>query len=179
MTFCVNCGTQLDDGSRFCAHCGAKIGKDGEAAARETPVQAVNSVPSVQPTAQSYTFDAGTTKQNKNAWQYFCDVWKKYAVFRGRARRAEYWWFHLFNVIIAFDLGFIDGYMGLYVFEGVGILFFLYFLASFIPGWSVMVRRFHDVNNRAWFVLVPLCLFVVFCAGTRGANRFGPDPKQQ
>jgi hypothetical protein len=32
MAFCVNCGTQLDDGSMFCAHCGAKIGENGEAA---------------------------------------------------------------------------------------------------------------------------------------------------
>jgi uncharacterized membrane protein YhaH (DUF805 family) len=38
--------------------------------------------------------------------QYFLDVLKnKYALFNGRARRAEYWYFTLFNVIISFVLG--------------------------------------------------------------------------
>ena len=32
---------------------------------------------------------------------YYLDVLKKYAVFKGRAQRAEYWFFALFNFVIA------------------------------------------------------------------------------
>lgn len=39
---------------------------------------------------------------------YYIDVLKKYAVFNGRARRAEYWFFALFNIIIAIGLGILD-----------------------------------------------------------------------
>ncbi len=37
------------------------------------------------------------------------DVLKKYAVFTGRARRKEYGMCFLFNVIISFVIGFVDG----------------------------------------------------------------------
>ncbi len=33
--------------------------------------------------------------------RWYLDVLKKYAVFRGRARRKEYWMFFLFNIIIS------------------------------------------------------------------------------
>ena len=39
---------------------------------------------------------------------WYLQVLKQYAVFSGRARRKEYWMFFLFNLIIAFVLGFID-----------------------------------------------------------------------
>lgn len=55
----------------------------------------------------------------------------------------------------------------------------------FIPGLAVQVRRFHDQDKSGWFILlgfIPyiggLILFVFMCLeGTRGPNRFGPDPK--
>jgi uncharacterized membrane protein YhaH (DUF805 family) len=31
---------------------------------------------------------------------YYLEVLKKYAMFSGRARRAEYWYFVLFNLIV-------------------------------------------------------------------------------
>jgi uncharacterized membrane protein YhaH (DUF805 family) len=175
----------------FCIHCGTRVGEITEAAAREMPVQTVNpyAVPPVQPAQQQinvnipppqYTSASGSTEQNKNAWQYFCDVWKKYAVFKGRARRAEFWWFVVFSAIISIILGLIDGYMGLYILPDVGLLSTIYPLVAFLPSWGVMVRRFHDVDKRAWFCLVPIYGWIVLpcTAGTEGPNRFGPDPKQ-
>jgi uncharacterized membrane protein YhaH (DUF805 family) len=40
---------------------------------------------------------------------WYVDVLKKYAVFDGRARRMEYWMYALFNFIISFGLGFVEG----------------------------------------------------------------------
>ena len=43
---------------------------------------------------------------------WYLDVLKKYAVFEGRARRKEYWFFILFNVLISMALAFIDRLTG-------------------------------------------------------------------
>lgn len=43
---------------------------------------------------------------------WYLEVLKKYAVFSGRARRKEYWMFFLFNTIIGFVLGLIEGIAG-------------------------------------------------------------------
>ena len=67
----------------------------------------------------------------------------------------------------------------------VGMILLLYALAVFIPSLAVMVRRFHDQDKSGWFVLlgfIPfvggIVLLVFMCLeGTRGDNRFGPDPK--
>ncbi len=67
----------------------------------------------------------------------------------------------------------------------VGMILGIYSLAVFIPSLAVMVRRFHDQDKSGWFVLlafIPLIggiiLLVFMCLeGTRGDNRFGPDPK--
>jgi uncharacterized membrane protein YhaH (DUF805 family) len=49
----------------------------------------------------------------------------------------------------------------------------------------VQVRRFHDQDKSGWFVLLSLIPFLgaiivlvfMFLEGTKGPNRFGPDPK--
>ena len=54
-----------------------------------------------------------------------------------------------------------------------------------IPSVTVAARRLHDSDRSAWWLLlllIPLLgWFVLFIFmvmdGTRGANRFGPDPK--
>ena len=44
---------------------------------------------------------------------WYLMVLKKYAVFRGRARRKEYWMFVLFNFIFALALGIIEAIAGI------------------------------------------------------------------
>jgi uncharacterized membrane protein YhaH (DUF805 family) len=66
-----------------------------------------------------------------------------------------------------------------------GILLMLYALATFIPNLAVTVRRMHDQNKSGWWILIALVPFIggiwllilYFIEGTRGPNRFGPDPK--
>lgn len=74
---------------------------------------------------------------------------------------------------------------------GIG-LYALYALAAFIPSIAVTVRRLHDRDLSGWWYLgavaaslIPLVGFLASVAlfvllllpGTRGPNRFGPDPK--
>jgi uncharacterized membrane protein YhaH (DUF805 family) len=107
-------------------------------------------------------------------------VFERYAVFEGRAGRAEYWWFFLANLIISFVLQALAGAS-----DALLILAVVYSLAVLIPGLAVAVRRLHDTNKSGWWILISLVPFVgvivliVFLAtdGDQGANQYGnPDP---
>jgi uncharacterized membrane protein YhaH (DUF805 family) len=117
---------------------------------------------------------------------WYLEVLKKYAVFEGRARRKEYWYYFLFNILIAFVLGFIDNATGLVSSEfNIGLLGTLYTLAVLIPGIAVSIRRLHDTDRSGWWLLLALIpiiggiillVFMVFDS-TPGDNRFGSNPK--
>ena len=105
---------------------------------------------------------------------WYLEVLKKYAVFEGRARRSEYWYFVLFNFIFSFVLGFIDGIMG----SELGMFGLIYSLAVLVPSIAVAVRRMHDVGKSGWFILIPIYnLILALTEGDVGSNKYGPDPK--
>ncbi|HEV7252009.1 MAG TPA: DUF805 domain-containing protein [Mesorhizobium sp.] len=100
----------------------------------------------------------------------------------GRASRSEFWQFNvvLFALIsaIVFLLGAGPGAS-----VWPNLLLAIVVLVHIGPWFNVMGRRLHDINWSAWWALlafVPyvfLLLFVSACfPGTRGPNRFGPDP---
>jgi len=128
---------------------------------------------------------------------------KNYVNFQGRSRRAEYWWPALMNLVIGWTLsglaiitgGGFAAYAS-YNLNVIGWLFYgisiLWGLATFLPNLSVTIRRLHDRNMSGWFVLlfivliiipiinlIAIIVFIVFMAqeGTKGPNKFGPDPK--
>jgi len=95
---------------------------------------------------------------------------RKYATFSGRASRAEYWWIALTNIVVygalgalGFALGAATGepgptggvYLGAGAAVGFGLLG-LWFLATFIPGLAVTVRRLHDAGFSGWTILLNL-----------------------
>jgi uncharacterized membrane protein YhaH (DUF805 family) len=120
---------------------------------------------------------------------------KRYFDFKGRSRRKEYWMFLLFVMIGLFVMMYLDTALGLggttetYSEYGDGsaavgasmtggTLTLIYYLAIIIPSIAVAVRRAHDQNKSGWWILVPIYGFILmFLDGTRGTNRFGPDPK--
>jgi uncharacterized membrane protein YhaH (DUF805 family) len=112
----------------------------------------------------------------------------KFATFRGRASRSEYWWFYFFCLICMVGAYVVDLLVGTTVaddkgeFAG-GLFFWLVFLVLVVPQISAVVRRLHDVDRSGWWywiALVPLVgiiLIVWTCMrGTAGENRFGGDP---
>ena len=121
--------------------------------------------------------------------------YRRYADFEGRSRRKEYWMFALFTLIVYVLFGGLMMAGGFAMAAGgeapgplfwLGVVFLVIFaLGSFIPALAVVVRRFHDQDKSGWMVLLqlipyvgPIVVFVFMCLeGTRGANRFGPDPK--
>jgi len=117
---------------------------------------------------------------------WYLEVLKKYAVFSGRARRKEYWFFALFNFLAALVLGFIEMSAGLtYGQYGYGPLSIIYACAVLIPSLAVSVRRLHDIGRSGWWLLiglVPLIGAIVlivfaFLDSQPGDNEYGPNPK--
>lgn len=116
---------------------------------------------------------------------WYLTVWKKYAQFSGRARRSEYWYFTLFNIIASILLVIVDGILGSFSAEaGMGILGGLYALAALIPSLAVAVRRLHDTGRSGWWLLIALIplvgiVLLVFMVldSSPGQNQFGPNPK--
>jgi uncharacterized membrane protein YhaH (DUF805 family) len=65
----------------------------------------------------------------------------KYANFRGRARRSEYWYFVLFCAIIRV--------VGIFL----GPLSAIVALALLLPQFAAVVRRLHDTGRSGWWLL--------------------------
>jgi uncharacterized membrane protein YhaH (DUF805 family) len=102
---------------------------------------------------------------------YYLNVWKKFAVFSGRASRSEYWYFILFNIIISIILAQVSQ-----LFE-ISFIAPIYQLLIFLPTLAVSVRRMHDVGKSGWYILIPIYSFVLAVqAGQKGTNSFGEDP---
>jgi len=98
---------------------------------------------------------------------YYTEAIKKYAVFNGRASRAEYWYFVLFNFIISFALILIEG-------SQEGTLYGIYSLFIILPGLAVGVRRMHDINKSGWFLVIPLYnLLLLTQKGDENVNKYG------
>ncbi|MFG1605140.1 DUF805 domain-containing protein [Actinoplanes sp. NPDC049265] len=117
---------------------------------------------------------------------YWLGCFRKYATFSGRARRAEYWWYTLFNLIIyavLVGIGFLmgDSDTGTTVF---GFMVMAYILVVFLPTLAVTCRRLHDAGlSGGWQLLgfVPIGGLVVFIMtildSNPGPNQYGPDPR--
>ncbi len=124
-----------------------------------------------------------------NMFNWFMVAMKQYAVFSGRARRREYWYFVFTMLLIGLMLGIALGVVAVLVqLEPAmlaNIFSILFFLGLLIPSIAVFVRRLHDTNRSAWWILIGIVpiiggivLFVfVVLDGTPGENRYGPDPK--
>ena len=101
---------------------------------------------------------------------------KKYFVFKGRASRSEYWWFQLIVTPSYFISTLFNNEIS-YLFLGITLF-------TFIPAISAGVRRLHDTNRSGFFLLISfipfiggiVLLFLLIPEGTKGKNKFGPDP---
>ena len=106
-------------------------------------------------------------------------VFGNYATFSGRARRSEYWFFYLFNLIAVFVFMIVASIIGAIFGGGKGaagglavgyVLYILYGLAAFIPSLAVAVRRLHDTNRSGWN---PTMVSVAVCWWYRRACVYG------
>ena len=144
--------------------------------------------------------------------------YRNYVNPEGRAQRSAYWWVLLYQLII-YAVLFIVLFMadgGPQIFEIINLMLegnddpelaenlqlgasgifallmmVLFGLVNFIPGIMLQIRRFHDLGQTGWLVLVffvlgalkPLGILADIAhiiwftrQGTQGPNTYGPDP---
>ena len=131
--------------------------------------------------------------------KWFIKCFRHFLDFKGRARRREFWFFLLFEVIllcVAFILDFaffldfselleydgltaadLEAWLNSHSILGSNWFDFLIFtgiveLVCFIPGLSVAVRRLHDIGKSGWWMAllyVLTILMVVLNGGFLGA----------
>ena len=83
----------------------------------------------------------------------------KYLVFKGRATRAEFWWWAAFWIAGLIITGIIDQISGL-----TSVLNVIFWAATLIPSISVGSRRLHDINKTGYWQLlwiVPIVATVI------------------
>jgi uncharacterized membrane protein YhaH (DUF805 family) len=123
---------------------------------------------------------------------YFIKVLKNYAVFSGRARRMEYWYFQLFCVLFSILFYVLDAVLNTPKFGSISYfdvpfqpISTIYWLALLIPCISVGARRLHDIGCSGWwqllmFVPVVGSIILVFAFLIRpsqdGENQYGRNP---
>jgi uncharacterized membrane protein YhaH (DUF805 family) len=111
----------------------------------------------------------------------------KYATFRGRAHRPEYWWWMLFVMLYGIGVWIVAAILWAILGAGIAIIVaLLAFVATIVPSIAVAVRRLHDVDREGgWFLIqfVPIIgpywfLYFMVQPGTvrdpsPGPNRYG------
>ncbi len=112
-------------------------------------------------------------------WKYL------FTSFEGRINRSKFW--AGVGVLIAVSIlaNIVDGILGTMSASGVGVVSSIVGLIAIYPAVALYAKRWHDRDKSGWWtliVLVPLIGWVwwlVECGileGTKGPNRYGPDP---
>lgn len=101
--------------------------------------------------------------------QSIATCFKKYATFKGRASRSEFWWFQLFKFlifltifIIALSLAFSGNpfsYSGNILV--IDLIFSFIRLVLFLPDIAVTCRRLHDTERSGWWQILPVITFLI------------------
>lgn len=117
---------------------------------------------------------------------WFLLALRKYAVFSGRSRRREYWYFMLFYFLAFAVLLLLDFGLGTYsVKAGAGVFSGIFSVLLFMPSFAVAARRLHDTGKSGWWQLIMFIPFIgaiVLIAflirdSQAGNNKYGPNPK--
>lgn len=99
--------------------------------------------------------------------KYYLNALQNYAVFNGRADRAEFWYYFLYFLLIAFVVGRMGAILNV-------DLLSIYYPAMLIPSLAVSVRRMHDTGKSGWYALIPFYNIVLAVSeGTKGENKYG------
>ena len=166
MKFCKTCGAQLHDNDAFCVVCGTTV---EQANAADAPTDFYDTEATTELNESKFDDKAEETTvlsdnspyQNNNPYQgdnnqveypniiekpsfkdCYIKFWKNYTNFSGRARRSEYWYAVLANVLVS--LVSMIPYVG-------PVIGGLYMIAILVPTLALMVRRLHDLG-KDWYI---------------------------
>ena len=114
-------------------------------------------------------------------------VYSHYAQFEGRARRSEYWYFHLFLALVSAAVSILESVFSKSagIQSAINTAYGFFTLGSLIPTIAVGCRRLHDIGKSGWYQLLSLIplvgtiiLLVWDCQDSQpGPNLYGEYPK--
>jgi uncharacterized membrane protein YhaH (DUF805 family) len=143
--------------------------RDGAAAPAPPPVAAAAPVAAPPPPQWSqpqpaYAAASAGVGPSMSPIDYIKKCFRLYVDGKGRARRAEFWWWVLFTVIVGLVAGIIDLAFGINPYtqqpnsQVVGLLANLAVLA---PSVAVLSRRLHDIGQSGWFAAAVFGAYLV------------------
>ena len=98
-------------------------------------------------------------------------VFKRYAVFKGRACRSECWWWQLFVMVLVVASAILEC---LVIEHTYGIITSMVSLILFLPYMAVSVRRCHDSGHTGWWILCPVAsIIMMFLPSEQADNDYG------
>ena len=93
----------------------------------------------------------------KEGWKNYKSLWtaEKYACFKGRASRREYWTTILIIFITELLVSIPDTIVNLSIRSATNFSLFstIYGIAIFLPALSLTFRRLHDVGRSGWWII--------------------------
>lgn len=168
LDYCYECGAPIPSQTDCCSNCGMSLADPSQVA--ETADVANEPTPSL-------TFVEAVVS---------CFS-AKYFTFSGRARRSEFLYFNIFNILTLLFFCLVSTWLRFDVniqsmMVCVGLI---YFVVSVLPFLGVLVRRLHDIGHSglfAFLLLVPVFapLLMLLCAfrdSVPETNDYGPSPK--
>jgi len=93
-----------------------------------------------------------------NFGQSISTCMSKYATFKGRASRSEYWWFFLFTVLIGWGAEIVAAIAYADLDPTGEILSLMVSLVFILPGIAAGTRRLHDIGKSGWWQLLYLTI---------------------
>lgn len=193
--FCPNCGEKLEDGSAFCGVCGFNLQRHSFGVNGNSPkfqqIKQQNYINQPNQIVQQVSFDQTNFMPKSNAMSHQLDVSFVDHFFKrtGRINRLRYFKRVLLLSVLELLLFEINPYLG-YI--------------TIYPTYCLNVRRLQDLNKGpeiaygivaitilslvmsiievgfmalvTLLVDISLSLYLLFAAGTVGANKYGADP---
>ena len=163
MSFCQRCGAEAGDGN-YCASCGAQLSVDGSENPYAIGTQAIDGA--------GIDSDAPEVPGFSQALS-IC-LKKKYACFKGRASRSEFWWYTLGMILLGIAtsvivavLGAVLGVAGWVIALALVVGLALYLM---VPTWAVAVRRYHDIGLSGWLYFLLAVITACLNFATQGLS---------
>lgn len=148
--FCHNCGTKVEEGSKFCYACGV-------------PLQDTTLFTTMSGSNNTTSYSTPNSSELDWKWALFS--------FDGRINRQRYWTYWLLSIVFIIPLIVASRFS-----EGAS---FLLVIAMYGFGFTLGAKRWHDLNQTGWLAVLAVIPFVNlilgFIEGTKGDNQYGAD----